>query len=145
MDGYEYVLKQAKTGLLTKALNKEDAARYQASGGTSSLSHYFSKTYNKHKLPPHLLDHMSFSHHNILQDKFFCLAQLVMCPNVMIYFDIDAQNSALALFNNTLVQYGYLVIGEKESLINSPLINLLKTIGEPAKIYQRKSNENVSF
>jgi len=137
------VLKQAKTGILTKALNKEDATRYQASGGTSSLSNYFSTAYNKHKLSQHLLDHISFSHHNILQDKVFCSAQLVMCRNVMIYFDLNTQNNALTLFNNSLVQNGYLVIGEKESLINSPLIDLLKTIDEPAKIYQRKSNENV--
>ncbi|NQZ82333.1 MAG: protein-glutamate O-methyltransferase CheR [Colwellia sp.] len=137
------VLKQAKTGILTKGLNKDDAARYQASGGTSSLSNYFSTAYNKHKLSQHLLDHISFSHHNILQDKVFCSAQLVMCRNVMIYFDLNTQNSALALFHNSLVQNGYLVIGEKESLINSPLINLLKTIDEPAKIYQRKSSANV--
>jgi len=137
------VLKQAKTGILTKSLNKEDATRYQASGGTSSLSNYFSTAYNKHKLSQHLLDHISFSHHNILQDKVFCSAQLVMCRNVMIYFDLHTQNSALALLNNSLVQNGYLVIGEKESLINSPLNNLLETIDEPAKIYQRKSNENV--
>ncbi len=137
------VLKQAKTGILTKGLNKEDAARYQASGGTSSLSKYFSTAYNKQKLSQNLLDHISFSHHNIIQDQVFCSAQLVMCRNVMIYFDSKTQNSALALFNNSLVQNGYLVIGEKESLLNSPLSSLLKTIDEPAKIYQRKSSENV--
>jgi len=137
------VLKQAQTGILTKALNKEDAERYQASGGTSSLSNYFSTAYDKHKLSQHLLDHISFSHHNVLQDKVFCSAQLVMCRNVMIYFDLNTQNSALTLFNNSLVQNGYLVIGEKESLVNSPLNSLLKTIDEPAKIYQRRSIENV--
>jgi len=137
------VLKQAKTGILTKKLTREDATRYQASGGTSSLSNYFSTAYNKYKLSQHLLDHISFSHHNILQDKVFCSAQLIMCRNVMIYFDLNTQNSALALFNNSLVQNGYLVIGEKESLINSPISNLLKTIDEAAKIYQRKSSENV--
>jgi len=137
------VLKQAKTGILTKALNKENATRYQASGDTSSLSNYFSTAHNKHKLSQHLLDHISFSHHNILQDSFFCSAPLVMCRNVMIYFDLNTQNNALTLFHNSLVQNGYLVIGEKESLINSPLINLLKTIDGPAKIYQRKSNVNV--
>jgi len=136
------VLKQAKTGILTKGLNKEDAARYQASGGTSSLSNYFSTAYNKHKLSQHLLDHISFSHHNILQDKVFCSAQLVMCRNVMIYFDLKTQDSALALFHNSLVQNGYLVIGEKESLFNSSLNSLLVTTDEPAKIYQRKSSDN---
>jgi len=137
------VLKQAQTGILTKGLNKEDAARYQASGGISSLSHYFSTAYNKQKLSQHLLDHISFSHHNVLQDNVFCSAQLVMCRNVMIYFDVNTQNSALKLFHNSLVQNGYLVIGEKESLLNSPLNSILKTIDEPAKIYQRKSLNNV--
>ena len=61
----------------------------------------------------------------------------------MIYFDLDTQDSALALFNNSLVQNGYLVIGEKESLFNSSLNKLLVAIDEPAKIYQRKSLENV--
>jgi len=60
----------------------------------------------------------------------------------MIYFDLDTQDSALALFNNSLVQNGYLVIGEKESLFNSSLNNLLVATDEPAKIYQRKSSEN---
>jgi len=132
------VLKQAKTGILTKALNKEDAARYQESGGTSSLSNYFSAAYGKNKLSQNLLDHISFSHHNLLQDSAFCSAQLIMCRNVMIYFDINTQNNALTLFNNSLVQHGYLIIGEKESLLSSPFNSLLQAIDEPAKIYQRK-------
>jgi len=137
------VLKKAQTGVLSKALNKGDAARYQASGGTASLSKYFSTAYNKNKLSQFLLDHISFSHHNILQDQVFCSAQLVLCRNVMIYFDIETQCHALTLFNNSLVQNGYLVIGEKESLINTPFCRLLKTIDESAKIYQRKNLENV--
>jgi len=67
----------------------------------------------------------------------------VLCRNVMIYFDIETQCHALTLFNNSLVQNGYLVIGEKESLINTPFSGFLKTIDEPAKIYQRKSLDNV--
>jgi len=137
------VLKQAQTGILTKKLTREDASRYQASGGTSSLSKYFSTAYNKHKLSQNLLDHISFSHHNILQDKVFCSAQLVMCRNVMIYFDLNTQSDALELISNSLVQNGYLVIGEKESLLNSPISSRLKTINESAKIYQRKSGDNV--
>jgi len=132
------VLKQAKTGILTKALNKEDAARYQASGGISSLSNYFSAAYGKNKLSQNLLDHINFNHHNLLQDSAFCSAQLIMCRNVMIYFDINTQNNALTLFNNSLVQHGYLIIGEKESLLSSPFNSLLQAIDEPAKIYQRK-------
>jgi len=136
------VLKQAKTGILTKPLNKEDAARYQASGGISSLSKYFSTAYGKNKLSQHLLDHISFSHHNLLQDSVFCSAQLIMCRNVMIYFDTNTQNNALTLFNNSLVQHGYLIIGEKESLLSSPFNSLLQAVDEPAKIYQRKGIKN---
>ncbi|WP_168204288.1 CheR family methyltransferase [Aliikangiella coralliicola] len=132
-------LEQAKSGVLRKNLQREDAMRYQMSGGADSLSRYFSTGYGKQKLSQSLLDHIHFTSHNLVQDSVFCSCELVLCRNVMIYFDFDLQNRVLDLLFDSVVNNGYLVIGAKESLDTSRIFRSLKVIDDESRIYQRKA------
>lgn len=133
-------LEQARSGVLTNTLNREDASRYNQAGGEYSLSRYFSTAYGKVKLSQELLDRITFSHHNLIQEAEFCSAQLVLCRNVMIYFDSQLQEIALKRLFNSIVDRGFLVIGPKENIHFSAHKKRLKTIDRKSQIYQRKSS-----
>jgi len=131
-------LEQAKSGVLTHNLTKKDAQRYRLSGGNYSLSKYFSSAYSKQKISQHLLDNINFTHHNLIQDGIFCSAHLVLCRNVMIYFDAELQNKVLQLLYDSTIHNGYLAIGTKESLDESGIVDRLTVIDEQSRIFQRK-------
>jgi len=44
--------------------------------------------------------------------------QLIVCRNVMIYFDVENQRKALALFARSLHPDGFLVLGPRDGLIH---------------------------
>ncbi|MGK4566260.1 CheR family methyltransferase [Flavobacterium sp. 3HN19-14] len=59
---------------------------------------------------------MVFSPHNLVSDRSFNEFDLILCRNVLIYFDKDLQERALVLFDDSLSKLGYLALGTKESI-----------------------------
>jgi chemotaxis protein methyltransferase CheR len=57
-----------------------------------------------------------FHHHALGQDGSFNEFQLIVCRNVMIYFDIELQRRVLALFAVSLHREGYLLLGPSDGL-----------------------------
>ena len=57
-----------------------------------------------------------FATHNVLEDPPFSNMDLVVCRNMLIYFQTEAQERTLALFNFSLREAGYLWLGSSESL-----------------------------
>ena len=66
---------------------------------------------------------------------------LIICRNVLIYFDKKLQNNVLSLFNQSLLHRGYLLLGDKESLEFSNQKNNFETIAKDQRIYQKISYE----
>ena len=64
----------------------------------------------------HLRNMIVFATHNVLEDPPFSNMDLVVCRNMLIYFQTEAQERTLALFNFSLREAGYLWLGSSESL-----------------------------
>ena len=62
-------------------------------------------------LSPSLKRGITFSKHNLVTDRVFGEVHLVLCRNVLIYFDRDLQARALRLFADSLVPGGFLCLG----------------------------------
>ncbi|MBT5954882.1 protein-glutamate O-methyltransferase CheR, partial [bacterium] len=92
------------------------ASNYIESGGTYSIEKYFLNKYGLSKITTSLTKNISFHHHNLISDGVFSEFNLILCRNVLIYFDIDLQNRALSLFSDSLINKGILCLGDKESL-----------------------------
>jgi chemotaxis protein methyltransferase CheR len=63
----------------------------------------------------------SFGHLNLLDDGMLSLVQevdLILCRNVIIYFDLPARRRVLRAFHERLRPGGYLLLGHAESLLN---------------------------
>jgi chemotaxis protein methyltransferase CheR len=79
-----------------------------------------------------------FSQHNLVTDNTFNEFQLILCRNVLIYFDAPLQNKVLNLLYHSLSPLGYLAIGLKESLLVTDLNSKFDSILPALKIYKRR-------
>lgn len=88
---------------------------YRKAGGTRSLSNYGTRRGNILHLEKALLKNAVFSEHNLAADEVFSEVQLILCRNVLIYFDIPFQDRILDLFARSLCYKGFLCLGPSES------------------------------
>ncbi|PLX04676.1 MAG: chemotaxis protein CheR [Marinilabiliales bacterium] len=118
---------------------KSYTSNYQKSGGKSSFSDYYMANYNSVIINKSLKENVVFAEHNLVTDGVFTEANLIVCRNVLIYFDRDLQDKVLALFNNSLIQGGYLALGTKETIQFSEINSKFSTISKENKIYKKTS------
>lgn len=115
------VLEKAAQGMFPLSQMKQYSENYIESGGTKDFSSYYSANYSLAKFNTELRDKMIFSTHNLVSDHSFNEFQLILCRNVLIYFDRDLQYKVLQLFDGSLEKLGYLALGTKETTDFSPI------------------------
>jgi chemotaxis protein methyltransferase CheR len=108
-------LANAKEGIYINEDIKKFATNYLESGGTEDFSNYFTTAYGSSKIIPEIKKNILFSEHNLVTDDVFSEVHIILCRNVMIYFDRQLQNRALNLFSRSLIYKGFLCMGSKET------------------------------
>ncbi len=115
-DMNEVVLKKAKEGIFPLNSMQEYAGNYLRAGGKHSLSAYYTARYDHAIFRQGLRKHIVFSHHNLVTDRSFNEFNVILCRNVMIYFNATLQARVHRLFYESLRRFGILGLGHKESL-----------------------------
>lgn len=132
------VLEKAAQGLFPMSQMKNYSENYIASGGIKDFSAYYTASYSLAKFDSELKEKMIFSTHNLVSDHSFNEFQLILCRNVLIYFDRELQFKVLQLFDNSLDSLGYLALGTKETTDFSPISKRYKRL-ETEKIWRKIS------
>ena len=109
---------------------------YIAAGGSEQFSDYYTANYSLGKLNDELKTKIIFSTHNLVSDYSFNEFQLILCRNVIIYFDRPLQTKVFELFDNSLEKFGYLALGTKETLDFSKVSNNFERL-EHGKIWRK--------
>lgn len=127
-----------------KAIYKIDAIKgytsnYQKSGGKCSFSDYYMANYDSVIFDKSLSKNIVFAEHNLTTDSVFTEANLVVCRNVLIYFNRSLQDKVLNLFNDSLVTGGFLALGTKETIHFSSISDKYTTISKNNKIYKKST------
>jgi chemotaxis protein methyltransferase CheR len=78
-----------------------------------------------------------FSQHNLVCDSAFNEFQLIICRNVLLYFDPTLRERALNLFHSSLSNFGILVLGKKESLRFTDYADSYQELREGVRIYRK--------
>lgn len=131
------ILEAAKSGVYTLKnmdLNEKNYIRYQ---GDNSLSKYYKEVNGKAVFDKSLIENVSFRNHDLVNGEVFNKFDLVLCRNVMIYFNQTLQNEVLKKFHESLFKYGYLAIGSKESLIWCDIANKFIVVNNEEKLYKK--------
>jgi chemotaxis protein methyltransferase CheR len=79
-----------------------------------------------------------WANHNLVTDSVFAEVNLILCRNVLIYFDKNLQNSVQTLFYNSLINGGVLCLGSKESLRYSDLYSEYQEMDNKQRIFKKK-------
>lgn len=138
-DFNDTVLEEAKAGIYPIERIREYTQNYQKAGGIESFSKYYTAKYDLVKFNDNLKKRVVFSNHNLVTDGAFGEMNLIICRNVLIYFDRDLQDKVFKLFKESLVYGGVLGIGSKETLNFSSVKNDFISLVEKEKIYKKKT------
>jgi chemotaxis protein methyltransferase CheR len=133
----EVVLHTAKSGIYPVDKMKEYTQNYLRAGGSRSFSDYYVAKYDAAIFNSSLTRNVVFSQHNLVTDRSFAEFHVILCRNVMIYFDRKLQDRVHALFYESLVPFGFLGLGSKESLRFSKYESCYEEIDGRDKIYRR--------
>lgn len=122
------VLEKAAHGMFAISQMKQYSENYILAGGTTEFSSYYTANYSLAKFDDELKRKLIFSTHNLVSDHSFNEFQLILCRNVLIYFDKDLQHKVLSLFDDSLEELGYLALGTKETLNFSQIAGKYKRV-----------------
>jgi chemotaxis protein methyltransferase CheR len=136
-DMNEAVLKQAREGIFPLKQSDEYARNYRRAGGERQLSEYYTAGYGHAIMRASLRDNIVFSQHNLAMDHSFNEFNLILCRNVMIYFNRKLQQRVHELLHASLAVFGVLGLGSKESLKFTPRERDYEQLDSGMKLYRR--------
>lgn len=110
------VLETARAGVFPISQMKTYSENYMMSGGKEDFSNYYTANYDSVRFDKSLKEKMILSTHNLVSDSSFNSFQLIICRNVLIYFDKGLQERVFRLFDDSLEHLGFLALGSKETL-----------------------------
>jgi chemotaxis protein methyltransferase CheR len=131
-------LQKASDGIYDLKRIKGYSVNYLDAGGKTSLSDYYHSQYDAAIMHGDWKKNMMYSVHNLVTDKPFNEFQVVVCRNVLIYFDTELQNHVLNLLYNSLAPLGFLCLGSKETIHDRELLGKLKVVNRKENIYQKR-------
>lgn len=131
------VLRRARDGIFPLAAMKEYTANYHKAGGANDFSDYYTARYDSVIFSSALKSNVVFSEHNLATDGSFNEFQVIMCRNVMIYFNKDLQARVHNLLYDSLSMFGVFGLGNKESLKFTPRAESYEHLNGTDKLYRK--------
>ncbi|PBQ34524.1 chemotaxis protein CheR [Sphingobacteriaceae bacterium] len=124
---------KGKYSLKSMPLNEEN---YIKSGGRHALSDYYTTKDSDVIMDPYLLENVKFLKHDLSAGSSFSKFDMILCRNVMIYFNKTLQERVFHLFHQSLFKKGFVVIGKKETMSYYENFRSFSEYDSIEKIYQ---------
>lgn len=141
-DYNRHSLEAAKEGIYSLDRVKGFSRNYHKAGCKRSLADYYHADYDSAKMSSRLTEKILFSHHNLVTDSSFGEMQLIVCRNVLIYFDNVLQDKVLQSFADSLCPGGFLCLGDKESLDFVSVSSSFDPVVKKERIFRKRYGEN---
>jgi chemotaxis protein methyltransferase CheR len=133
----ETALEKAHGGIFPLELMQRCTQNYLQAGGTRSFSEYYTAAYDNAIFSPALREQVVFARHNLVTDAPFNQFNLILCRNVLIYFNRALQDRVHRLLYDSLANFGVLGVGAKETLSFTPLEDRYEELVAPHRLYRR--------
>jgi chemotaxis protein methyltransferase CheR len=131
------VLERAKGGVFPLDKMQEYTENYIRAGGRRSFSEYYLARYEGALFERTLTENVVWAPHNLGQDGSFNTFHVILCRNVMIYFDRPLQSRVHGLFDDSLERLGVLALGRKESIRFTGYEDRYEAVDETERIYRK--------
>lgn len=127
----------AKKGIYSNQYKLKGSEYYLRSGGKYDLSNYFNINEKHFTISDNLKRSIAFFEHNLITDKSFNEFNMIICRNVLIYFNNKLQNSVLNLFDESLIILGFLGLGINETLSTTDFQTKFRVFDWESKLYRK--------
>ncbi|MGH9968731.1 MAG: CheR family methyltransferase [Pyrinomonadaceae bacterium] len=131
------VLRKARDGIFPLAAMRDYTSNYHRAGGMNDFSDYYTAQYGNVIFSAALRNNVVFSEHNLATDGSFNEFQVILCRNVMIYFNKDLQARVHNLLYDSLSMFGVFGLGNKESLKFTPRAAFYEHLNENDKLFRK--------
>jgi chemotaxis protein methyltransferase CheR len=135
----ESVLDRARSGVFPLDKMREYTQNYIKAGGQRAFSEYYLAKYDGAQFQRSLVENVVFAQHNLVSDRSFNEFNVIVCRNVMIYFDRALQDRVHRLFYDSLAMFGVLALGAKESIRFSPFEDSYEDLDANERLYKKVS------
>lgn len=136
-DMNEGVLGHARDGVYPLEKMETYAQNYLRAGGSDTLSAYYTAQYGRAIFHASLKKNIVWSQHNLVTDGSFNEFHVILCRNVMIYFDHALQTRVHRLLHDSLAASGMLGLGQRESINFSGRESCYETLDDMEKWYRK--------
>ena len=133
----EHVLATARSGVFPLDRMKQYTQNYIRSGGTRDFSEYYVAAYDNAQFSRALTENVVFAQHNLAMDRGFNEFNVIVCRNVLIYFDRALQNDVHGVFYESLGMFGVLALGHKESVGFTPYSDRYEEVDADERLYRK--------
>jgi chemotaxis protein methyltransferase CheR len=137
-DFNQLALDKAKEGIYSNSMMKEYTSNYQLSGGKESFSNYYMANYDSVIMNKSLKQNIVWANHNLVTDSVFAEVHMILCRNVLIYFDRSLQNKVQNTFHESLINGGILCLGSKEGLRFTDFYEAYLELDKKQRIFKKK-------
>jgi chemotaxis protein methyltransferase CheR len=131
------VLKVAKTGVFPLENMRKYTNNYLAAGGKVAFSDYYHVTNQGVKFHSFLSENMVFAQHNLATDRSFNEFHVILCRNVLIYFNKTLQEKVHSLFYESLTTLGVIGLGDKETITYTSRADHYEPICTGQKLFKK--------
>jgi chemotaxis protein methyltransferase CheR len=133
----EAVLAKARDGIFPLAALQEYTGNYLRAGGAGTFSDYYTARYDRVLFHRELSENVIFAQHNLVTDSSFNEFQVILCRNVLIYFNSVLTEQVHRLLYGSLAPSGFLGLGGRESIKFTPHESCYEELDAREKVYRR--------
>jgi len=137
-DMNEKALQAAQKGAFPLKKMQQYTKNYLKAGGKMAFSEYYTADHQFAYFSSSLNEKLTFAQHNLVSDSSFNEFHVILCRNVMIYFDNALQQQVHGLFYESLADGGFIGLGSKESILSMPKGMKYAEFNSTEKIYRKK-------
>jgi chemotaxis protein methyltransferase CheR len=130
-------LEHARLGIYPLHAMQEYTSAYLRAGGKEDFSRYYIADRSNAILHQDLRRNVVFAQHNLACDGVFNDFHVILCRNVIIYFSDPLRTRVHQLLYDSLVKFGLLGLGKKESVDFSGLHDRYEELRQGTRLYRR--------
>lgn len=132
------MIEKAQKGSFPLHKMQQYTKNYLAAGGKTAFSEYYIAKQENATFHSFLTENVIFAQHNLSTDGSFNEFHVIICRNVLIYFNRVLQKHVYHLFNESLSKNGILGLGSKEEIKFIGNENDYEEVDAFEKLYRKK-------
>lgn len=136
----KHVLNVATKGLYPLRYQETNSKNYEQFGGKNQLTDYYTTSENNVQFDESLMKGVEFRCHDLAQDAPLGKFDLIICRNVLIYFNFELQEKVIQTFLQSMSKGSCLGIGSKESISWCRSARMFEEVSFEEKIYRKVSD-----